>query len=38
MINFKDIIDYYRSNVRLDGIKAWDVIEGMGSTLHENLS
>ena len=36
MINFKDIIDYYRSNVRLDGIKAWDVIEGMGSTLCEN--
>ena len=34
--HFKDIIDYYRSNVRLDGIKAWDVIEGMGSTLCEN--
>lgn len=36
MTHFKDIMDYYKSNVRLDGIKAWDIIGEMGEALAKN--
>ena len=36
MKHFNDIIDHYRHNVRLDSVKAWDVIESMGKSLCDN--
>ena len=36
MTHFKDIMEYYKSNVRLDGIKAWDIIGEMGESLAKN--
>ena len=36
MIHFKNIMDYYKNNIRLDGNKAWDIIASMGTTLAEN--
>lgn len=36
MTHYKHILDYYKHNIRLDNIKAWDLIEGMGEALFKN--